>query len=166
MRLLAWFKRLIGLEDVEEMLDFSKDDGEGLTEKEYRSAHDYGMGVLLVALKSRDYGWSDPYPIRKVILVNPTEYRNRITVFGIASLWMGTGHSEWEFLLASWFVEAIVKAIEDGAEEADITHLFNRDLIATNYRTFTKEQVYDHLIKWFEIVDETEDELRLKFIAP
>ena len=81
---------------------------------------------------------------------------------GMIFAWRGTGHSEWEALLGAWFIQAVLDALENDADESDITHMFNRDFLASRNRVFTKEQVYDHLIKWFDIVEETEDTIKLR----
>lgn len=111
-----------------------------------------------------DYGWEKPDENhKKVILVNPDDCREKINGMGLISIWRGTGHSEWEALLAKWFIEAVKTAIENGEKEADITHMFNRDFLASKNRVFTKEQVYDHLIKWFSIVKDSDEELKVRF---
>lgn len=125
--------------------------------------HNYGLDMLSLFLASQDYGWTDPDEThKKVILTNPADCKDKITLFGLVSAWRETGHSEWEALLAGWFIDAVLKAITNGESEADITHLFNRDFLARNGRTFTAQQVYDHIIKWFDIVEETDDVLKLK----
>lgn len=123
--------------------------------------HDYGLNNVGIALSSNDYGWNIK-PYKQVILVNPKDCENKISVMSMVSAWRGTGHSEWEFLLAKIFVEAVVDAIENNKEEANITNLFNRDFLSSGDHIFSQKEVYDHLIPWFEIVEETDDELKLK----
>lgn len=163
MKLFAWFKRLVGLEDVEELLEFTQDEVVDPTfPKEEVRPHNYGMDVLQIALRSGDYDWSDPYETKKFVLVNPADCKDKISVFGMASVWRGTGHSEWEFLLSALFVDAVLNALEKGEDTADITHLFNRDMLASGGLKFTKEQVYEHLMPVFEIKSETDEEVCLK----
>lgn len=132
-------------------------------EKIAPAPYDYGLDGLGIFLSSRDYGWNTPDEShKKVILTNPRDCKEKICLMGMVSAWRGTGHSEWEALLGGWFIQAVLDALENDADEADITHLFNRDLLASNDRIFTKDQVYDHLIKWFDIVEETEDTLKLR----
>ena len=125
--------------------------------------YDYGLGALRFLLMSRDYGWNAiDEEHKKVILTNPKDCENKITLMGMMSAWRGTGHTEWEALLAGWFIQAVIDAIDKDEGEADITHLFDRDLIAADNRIFTKEQVKNHLLKWFDIVEETDSALRLR----
>ena len=128
------------------------------------TGYDYGLTGLSIFLNGRDWGWEKPDENhKKVILVNPDDCREKINGMGLISIWRGTGHSEWEALLAKWFIEAVKTAIENGEKEADITHMFNRDFLASKNRVFTKEQVYDHLIKWFSIVKDSDEELKVRF---
>ncbi len=112
---------------------------------------------------SRNFAWKTrENETKKVILVNPKDCEKKITLSSMMAAWRGTGLSEWEAILAGLFVYAVVEAVNKDEEEADITNLFNRDYKAAGDRIFTKEQVYDHLIKWFDIVEETETTLKLK----
>lgn len=123
----------------------------------------YGLEQMSFFLRSGDFGWSKPDEShKKVILTNPLDCKGKISLMGMVSAWRGTGHSEWEAILGGWFVKAVVDAIKQNADEADITDLFNRDLLASKDRVFTKEQVYDHIIKWFDIVEDTDELLRLR----
>lgn len=133
-------------------------------EKIAPAPYNYGLDGLGIFLASRDYGWTDPDEShKKVILTNPLDCKEKISLMGLISAWRGTGHSEWEALLGGWFIQAVVKSIENDNTEADITHLFNRDFLASNGRVFTQAQVYEHLItKWFDVVEETDEELRVK----
>ena len=96
------------------------------------------------------------------ILTNPLECEKKITVMDMVSTWRGTGHFEWELLLGAWFVQSVVEAIDQNDNEAEITHMFNRDFLASGDRIFTQAQVYEHLIKWFDVVEETDETLKLK----
>lgn len=122
--------------------------------------HDYGLTMLRGFLLSDDYGW-ELQPYKKVTLTNVADCANKISVMSMMSAWRNTGHCEWEALLAGWFVNQVVEALEKDEKEADITMLFNRDLLATRDRVFTQKQIYDHIIGWFDIVEETDDELKL-----
>lgn len=134
-----------------------------VAEAETPALYNYGLDQIDNFLMSRDYGWTEPDEShKKVILTNPNACKEKISLMGMVSAWRGTGHGEWEAILGGWFVQAVIEAIENDAEEADITHLFNRDFLASRDRVFTKQQVYDHLIKWFDIVEETEDTLKLR----
>lgn len=124
--------------------------------------HDYGLSILDNALSTENYGWYIK-PFKKVILTNPRECENKITVLGLVSEWKNTGHSEWEYLLAGWFIQSILEAKKNGLEQADITGLFNKDFLARKSLFFTKEQVYQHLIPYFKVVKETDDQLDLEY---
>ena len=125
--------------------------------------YNYGLDFLGLCLRSNDYGWSDPDEThKKVVLTNPDECKEKISLMGMISAWRGTGHSEWEAILGAWFIQAVIDAIENESHEADITHLFNRDFLASRDRKFTQQQVYEHLIKWFDIVEETDELLKLR----
>lgn len=120
----------------------------------------YGFYLMQAALISKDYGWK-MVPHKKVTLVNPRDCAN-LDILTLASIWNGTGHSEWEYIMAYALLYPTSKAIKSGRSTADITGLFNRNLLASKNRVFTSKQIYDHIIKWFEIVSDTEDELKLK----
>ena len=120
-----------------------------------------GLETIGLALSSRDYGWNVYENCKKVILTNPKECEN-VQVLDLVSAWHGTTHSEWEFLLAGWFVMAVIRAVDSNNEEADITALFNRDLLAARNRKMTKEAIYKHIIPYFDIVEETDDVLKVK----
>ena len=124
--------------------------------------HDYGIDSVSLFLMTNDYGWSDPYEHKKVILTNVEDCRNKLHAYALACSWRETGHAEWEAIMAFWFTNAVIEALEKGESEADITHIFNRDYTARGDRVFTMEQVYNHLIPWFDIVEETDDVLKLK----
>ena len=124
--------------------------------------YDYELGDLRFLLMSKNFSWKTREETKKVILVNPKDCEEKITLSSMMAAWRGTGHTEWEAILAGLFVNAVVEALSKDEEEADITNLFNRDYKAAGDRIFTKEQVYDHLINWFDIVEETETTLKLK----
>lgn len=125
--------------------------------------YDYGLSRLGIFLRSKDYGWSEPDETHKmVVLTNPAECKEKISLMGMMSAWKGTGHGEWEAILGAWFIEAVLEALENESDEADITHLFNRDFFAFHNKEFTQEQVYNHLIKWFDIVEETDEIQKLR----
>ena len=125
--------------------------------------YNYGLDSLGLYLMSQDYGWTDPDQThKKVILTNVEDCREKLHFMSLMSAWRETGHSEWEALMSGWFVQAVIDALEAGETEADITHIFNRDYLAYGNKTFTQQQVYDHLIPWFDIVEETDDVLKLR----
>ncbi len=125
--------------------------------------YDYGLDDLNLLLISRDFGWDTPDKShKKVILINPLDCKEKISLRGMISAWHGTGHVEWEAVLGAWFILAVLNAIKKNSNEADITHLFNRDFLASFDRKFSQQQVFDHLIKWFDIVEETDKVMKLR----
>ncbi|MBR1540164.1 MAG: hypothetical protein IJ629_03190 [Clostridia bacterium] len=132
-------------------------------ESSTQAPYDYGLDGLGILLMSNDYGWKiHKENQKKVILTNPLDCKEKITLLGMISAWRGTGHTEWEAILGWYFIKTVVNAIEHNETEADITSLFNRDFLASNNRVFTQKQVYSHLIKFFDIVEETDEVLKLK----
>lgn len=135
-----------------------------MAKESYLSSMDQlGLGI---ALRSDDYGWEERQePQKKVILTNPEELHG-VELAQLVSLFRGTGHSEWEFIMSAWMIDAIGKSIDTG-EPCDITIIFNTSFLASprkkgeDYRRFTKEQVYNHIIKFFNIEEETDTTLRL-----
>lgn len=124
--------------------------------------HNYGLDMIGIILWEQDYGWNIK-PFKKVTLVNPKDCENRIDLMGLVAIWRGTGHSEWEFLLAYWFIKAVLEALNNGEDEADISMMFDRDFTASNNRILKQEKVHKHILPYFEKVSNTEDELKLKF---
>lgn len=112
---------------------------------------------------SVDCCWS-PHIFKKVTLVNPHECKN-LTTGDLYYAWKGTGHFEWEELLIKWFIEALKEATEEKRTKANISMLFNNDLLAAGMETFRTEDIYKHLLAsgTFEVVEESEIELQLAF---
>lgn len=108
-----------------------------------------------------------PHIFKKVTLINPIECR-KITLGDLLKAWAGTGHFEWEELLVIWFDGALADAFEQGLDEADISKLFNNDLLAVGLETFRTEEIYKHLLDsgTFTVVEENEIELKLAFCCP
>ncbi len=135
--------------------------------KSYISSSD--QLTISVALNSNDYGWeARTTPDKKVILTNPETLKD-YGIMAYMSLFRGTGHTEWEVIMGMWMIDAIGEALETG-NECDITIVFNTEFLAAprkkgdDYRRFTKEQVYNHLIdKIFIIQEETDDKLKIAY---
>lgn len=123
--------------------------------------HDYELGELGFALRSGDYGWERVPGSKKVVLINADQCENKISVTSVASAWRGTGHSEWEYWLAGYFVVQVVEALMNKENEADISMMFDRDLTASGGRRLTKAQIWERLSKYFDIVEEDDDEIRV-----
>lgn len=127
--------------------------------------HNYGLETANILLASGDFGW-EIKPFKKtVLLANTDKCANKLTLMGMFAQWHGTGHSEWECLLAVWFIEAVKEAFKS-KECADITILFNRDLTSAAKGTFTHKEIYNHLIKSFEIISEDKDTILVSLKNP
>jgi hypothetical protein len=123
----------------------------------------YGLDMLNIALRGGDYGWTEPVQLpKKYVLVDLEAYREKVNVFGLVSAWRQTGHSEWEYLMAGYFISHLLKAYEVGVNETEITGLFDRDYLASGDRVFTKEQVITHVMPSFTKVNEDEENVYLR----
>ena len=142
-----------------------REEGNAMAEKKSYMTES-NQSILGFALRSGDYGWEErEEPARKVILTNPEALKD-FSLMSLVSGFRGTGHAEWEFLLGAWLLEAVGEAIETG-NECDITIVFNTNFLAApkkegdDYRRFTKQQVYDHIIKFFTIQEENQEFLKI-----
>lgn len=133
--------------------------------KSYLSDHDkFYVGA---ALRGGNYGWEEGgKPEKKVILTNPSSLKD-VRIQSYVSAFRGTGHAEWECLLGVWMIEAVGKSLDTG-EECDITKVFNTTFLAKDPSgrngeniKFTKEQVYEHIIKFFTILEDSEDVMKV-----
>jgi len=97
---------------------------------------------------------------RKVYLTNPEEAKD-IPVWNYVSVFRNTGHSEWEFYMGNTIISASKAAIEEGKTEADITHLFEEDLIYGDM-IFTGEKIFNHIIRFFTIAKEEENAIYIR----
>lgn len=162
MKLKEFWNRIFASKDVASNVSPSSVKVEDEIMTESTVPHDYGLDDIGIILLGQDYGWNIK-PFKKVTLVNPKDCENKIDLMGLVAIWRGTGHSEWESLLAYWFIDAVLKALRNCEDEADISMMFNRDFTASNGRIFKQEEVHKHILPWFETVSDTEDELKLKF---
>ena len=135
-----------------------------MAEKNYMSESD--QRVLDYALRRGDFGWEErAEPEKRVVLTNP-ESLEGVGIMSYVKAFRGTGHVEWEFIMATWMIDAVGKALETG-DECDITVVFNTEFLAApkrkgdDYRRLSKEQVYEHLIKLFTIQEESEDMIKV-----
>ena len=123
----------------------------------------WGLDILTVAMRSKDFGWDNIVePEKRFILTDLHLYEGKVDVFALASYWRGTGHCEWENLLAAWLIYTVIDALKKGENRADISMLFTRDLIASRDRRFTKGQVYKYIFPSFDIADEDEGNIYLR----
>ena len=122
----------------------------------------WGLGIFDI-MPSQDYGWDGiDARHRPVILTNVRECEGRVTALALVSAFRGTGQVEWEYFLASVLIYAAIDALASGSDTADITNMFNRDLLASRGRVFTQQQLFEHVIKWFVVEEDSEDCLRLR----
>lgn len=132
--------------------------------KPLKDTHDYGLETANVLLASGDFGW-EPKTVKKtVILANTDKCADKLTLVGMIAQWHGTGHSEWECLLAVWFIEAVKEAVK-AKECADITILFNRDLTSGSAK-MTQKEIARHLAPHFKKVAEIDNTLYVDLINP
>lgn len=119
---------------------------------------------LYILQNSKDYGWKK-VPYKHVILTNPKELIGRVSGEGLMAQWHGTGHAEWEAILALIFIQYVREAEKNDLDEIDITDLFSHDLKASNNRKMSADDVRKHISKSFKVVEETQDLIRVSFTA-
>lgn len=106
--------------------------------------HNYGLDLSRMLGGDRaglDYEIRSDAP--KVILVNVEKCRDKIDVYTLLPHLRGTSHFEFELYMAWVFVRAVVRALEKGEKEADVSKIFDRDLIADGNRRLTREEIWD-----------------------
>lgn len=153
---------LAGLFCKKKVCQGSNDTTDKPIEERQLNADPYGLNGLnvLLMIASGDYGW-EYRTFKKVTLTNVEDCKGRLNVTAVQLALNGTGHAEWETLLAVNFVKDVSKALENNSSEADISNIFSCDLLASRGRVFSQKEIYDHLIRFFKIIGETDDELRL-----
>lgn len=130
-----------------------------MADKNYLTKNE--RNALNFALSNRDYGWEPYVEIKKFILTNPEEAQ-KVQYMAWVSAFRGTGHAEWEFLMAAWMINAIRESLETG-DECNISRVFNTEFLASprnegeDYRRLKPEAVYKHIIKYFTIEEESGD---------
>jgi len=163
------FRKLLGLDNVEVLpqndeLKLSPEELEAERLTQFYGVDEDGQPIdsfyhLIVGL--REIGWSEPHHSTIYILTDLEKYVEKVSVWGLMSVWREMGKSEWEFILSVWLMSALRKAWKEGLQETDITNLFNHDLLATNNRIKTRDQVIEHISKVFTVVEENDTEIRL-----
>lgn len=111
--------------------------------------YEHDKYIVNLTLSSNDYGWTDIDEKVKVKLVNPGICAESpdFSTWNIMGQLKGTGHIEWEAILAEALMKAVCNWKKEGAradESADISALFNRDLTAKEM-FFKKENIMKHL---------------------
>lgn len=132
-------------------------------------AHNYGLNESVrefTSYSGKPIRIEKPY--KKVILVNVADCKDRITVWNVCYRLQGIGWFDWKDLLAHWLVQAVVDAVENGKEEADISKLFTCELRGEDrYGMFTKtqERVIDFLMgRLFECLYDDGHVMRVRII--
>lgn len=132
-------------------------------------AHNYGLGESYIKeyTAGEEPTWVKK-PYKRVLLVNVNECKDRLTASHVLKRLDGMGYKEWEELLTRWLVEAVVAAIRDGKDEADISKMFSCDLHGhDHWGPFCKEQnrVIDFLMgRLFECIAEDDEVMRVRII--
>lgn len=125
--------------------------------------HDYGLNKPDAVLLTNTWGWTNIQSITPVILVNPEDCRDNINVDLMAYAWKDLGYTPWARVIARLFVEEVVRALNSGKDEADITSVFNRDYTAGSY-TLSAVHVTEILKPWFDVLELGPSlKLRLRF---
>ena len=120
--------------------------------------------LLNIALHSEDFAISPPYELpKRYILRKVDEIPEWLDLRHTMSCFRELGKTEWEVLLAMFFLTAIEDAEQEGKTEADITRLFQHDYMDRRERKVSKERVTEHLMPWFTKDEETEDTVYLTF---
>lgn len=121
------------------------------------------LEALDTMLLGKDYGFSGAKPFKKVTLLNPKECESKVDYWELIKKWGGLGHHEWESIIVSCFMTIVERAIKQGKEEADISRLFERDLLDSDGEVCTQQQIYDCLIsRSFEVIEESDEEIKIK----
>lgn len=162
--LKKWFRTDHEEQELVEPKELTPEEQEELRKNEVWKRDPYGFGILNIALCSNDFGWTiDESFKKKVILVNPDEVRmHRVTVYQLSMAFRGTDHYEWEVLIAYAILDACRDALENGNDNANITLAFVRNLLASGGREFPAEKVRKHILRFFDVVSETDNEIRLR----
>lgn len=126
--------------------------------------HDYGLRKNEQLIES--YHWKK-VPHKKVILSNVKMCEKRITVDKIAKWLRDWKCPQLERTEAFWLTEAVVKAIENNQQTADISQMFNIQVAiytsigyaGTLPREAIATMLYDKL---FKKIDENDEQITVK----
>jgi hypothetical protein len=120
--------------------------------------------TLAAVLHSKDFGISPAYELpKRYILRQIDRIPKWLDLYQVMARFRELGKTEWEALLAYYFLNKIEEAEEKGENEADITGLFANDYSDVRGKKATKERVYEHVIGNFTQVEETDDTIYLTF---
>ena len=117
--------------------------------------------VLNYEMMSKDISFEDinKNP-RRVLIVNPKDAVN-LRLMDYATALQGTGHTEWEYMLAFLLVNSIRSAAAVG-DEADVSEMFDRSYTAKGKKKMTANQILDHCMKIFTVVEDSPEVLKLR----
>lgn len=134
--------------------------------KEYLKPDEIQTINAAIYFGGKDYGW-EPYVEKKHFVLTNPEIIAEFSPYNLALNFRGTGHFEWELLLAMWMVSAAREALDIGTE-CDISKVFNIELLVRpkhegdDYRRLKPEQIREHIGKFFEVIEENENLCKMK----
>jgi len=150
-------------EELEERQEKSKwDNFYGCTE-------DGRLAGGMVFMDMRSIGFAYKPVEKKYILIDIETLKEVVTMWKLVCAWRGTGKSEWETVMAFNLVYPLRQAWKAGERQADITKLFQLELIAlptgqdgekciekdgTVYRVFDQDDVKGKVMPFFTIQSE------------
>ena len=106
-------------------------------------------------------------PHKKVVLCNVEEGGKIATEKELRVRLMGLGSYEWEVFMTDLMCDAVKTAAERKEDSANITKMFSCDLIGIDkigeYRKKQESVIAFLLEKLFDVISETEDEMRVTF---
>lgn len=134
------------------------------TDDDYEDLYDESHMMMILKM-SNDYAWKILVPKEKFILVNPQELFNYVTANKLMANWSGTGHIEWEALLAYLFINFLKEAELKDLNEIDISPLFYIEMYASGNRKMTAEQVRNLIMPSFKVLKKTSEFIYVWFIT-
>lgn len=146
--MLNFFKRLVANAKIERAKETPET-------KNIFERYESDKLVVGLTLSSKDYGWSSSDKSIKVKLLNPSACADNpeFSTWNIMGMLNGTGHVEWEAILATVLMEAVCnwKKNKDNSkdETADISDMFNRDLLSSK-KIFKKKDIDKFLGRIFK----------------
>ena len=136
-------------------------------EKDYMTEEEKEAISTVMYFGGNDYGWEKYEETKKYFLTNPEDIKD-FHVIALAINFRGTGHLEWEVLLSWWILQAARKACDEKTE-CDVSKPFNVTLLARPKcegepcRRLTPQMTWNHLSRYFNVVEETEDFCKIAF---
>lgn len=121
------------------------------------------ISLVNFVLRSRDYEVKEVDSGKKVTLCNVKQISEveNLTAYTVAASFRGSGHFQWEAIWATWLLGAVDMATKEEKDTADISKIFDHEYASNSGKVFTSEDVKKHLMPFFDIIEETEDELKV-----